>query len=234
MIPKKIHYCWFGGKELDEKSKACIASWKKFLPGYEIIEWNEKNFDLNQHDFVREAYDQKKYAFVTDYVRLFVLYHYGGIYMDTDVEVVKSLDDLLINKAFTGVERGEYCITGTLGAEQYHPWVEKLLKYYDGRSFFLENGELDTTTNTVIITTITKESYGWKEGNKLSKLDDGIVIYPFDFLCAKNGMTNKYLITDNTYTIHHFNGSWETNSKKLLKNYVRLIRRIFFNKKYKI
>jgi len=234
MIPKKIHYCWFGNKELDKKSKACIASWKKFLPEYEIIEWNEKNFDLNQNDFVREAYEQNKYAFVTDYVRLYVLYHYGGIYMDTDVEVVKSLDDLLQNRAFTGVERGEYCITGTLGAEQHHPWIGELLKYYDGKFFVLDNGELNITTNTVIITTITKKLYGWKEGNRLSKLDDDIVIYPFEFLCAKNGMTNEYLITENTYTIHHFNGSWATNSNKLFKNYIRLIRRIFLKKKYKV
>ena len=234
MIPKKIHYCWFGGKELDEKSKACIATWRKFLPDYEIVEWNETNFDLNQNDFVREAYEKKKYAFITDYVRLYALYHDGGIYMDTDVEVVKSLDDLLSNRAFTGVERGDYCITGTLGAEPNHPWIETLLKYYEGRSFVLENCELDMTTNTTIITAITKASYGWKEGNKLSTLNDGIVIYPFDYLCAKNGMTNEYRITENTYTIHHFNGSWSTHSNKLLRNYVRLFRRLFFRSKYKI
>lgn len=234
MIPKIIHYCWFGNKELDEKSKECIGSWKKILPDYEIVEWNDTNFNINKNDFVREAYEQGKYAFVTDYVRLYALYHYGGVYMDTDVEVVKSLDDLLVNRAFTGVERGEYCITGTLGAEQNHPWIEKLLRYYDNRPFILDNGEHDITTNTVIITKITKELYGWREGNKLSKLDDGIIIYPFDFLCAKNGMTNEYIITDNTYTIHHFNGSWSTNSKKVIKNYVRLIRRIFLKKKYKI
>lgn len=234
MIPKKIHYCWFGGKELDEKSKRYIESWRKHLPEYEIIEWNESNFDLNQNDFVREAYEQKKYAFVSDYVRLYVLYQHGGVYMDTDVEVVKSLNDLLTNRAFTGVERGEYCITGTLGAESFHPWIEKLLGYYNGRKFILENGKMDLKTNTVIITTITKEDYGWKEGNNLSKLDEGIVIYPFDFFCAKNGMTNEYHITDNTYTVHHFNGSWASSSNKLLKNYIRIIRRIFFNKKYRV
>lgn len=234
MIPKTIHYCWFGGNELDEKSKSYIQSWKKHLPDYEIIEWNETNFDINQHDFVREAHEQKKYAFVSDYVRLYALYHHGGIYMDTDVEVVKSFDDLLNNRAFTGVERGEYCITGTLAAEQHHPWIEKLVGYYDGRKFILANGEMDVTTNTIIITTITKAHYGWEEGNRLSNLADGIAIYPFDYFCAKNGMTNEYHITANTYTIHHFNGSWASQSNKLLKNYVRMFRRIFFKGKYKI
>lgn len=234
MIPKTIHYCWFGGNELDEKSKSYIESWKKHLPDYEIIEWNETNLDITQHDFVREAHEQKKYAFVSDYVRLYALYHHGGIYMDTDVEVVKSFNDLLENRAFTGVERGEYCITGTLAAEQHHPWIEKLLRYYDGRTFLLANGEMDVTTNTVIITTITKEHYGWKEGNRLSNLADGIAIYPFDYFCAKNGMTNEYHMTANTYTVHHFNGSWASQSNKLLKNYVRMFRRIFFKGKYKI
>ena len=234
MIPKKIHYCWFGGNELDEKSKGYIQTWKQHLPEYEIIEWNESNFDLTQNEFVQGAYEQKKYAFVSDYVRLYALYHHGGIYMDTDVEVVKSFDDLLTKRAFTGVERGDYCITGTMAAEAYHPWIEKLLNYYHGRKFVLENGELDMTTNTVIITKITKEHYGWQEGNTYSELADGIAIYPFDFFCAKNGMTNEYHITDNTYTVHHFNGSWASKSNKLLRNYIRMIRRLIFNKKYKI
>lgn len=234
MIPKKIHYCWFGGNELDEKSKNCIKSWQTILPDYEIIEWNEQNFDIQGNDYVREAYEQKKYAFVTDYVRLYALFNHGGIYMDTDVEVVKSLDDLLSNRAFTGVERGEYCVTGTLAAEASHPWIGKLLSYYDNRKFILEDGKLDVTTNTVIITKITKEMYRWNEGNKLSILEDGVVVYPFEYFCAKNGMTNEYHITKNTYTIHHFNGSWTSGSKKFLKKYIRLIRRIFFQKKYKI
>lgn len=234
MIPKIIHYCWFGRNQLDEKSQKCIKTWREVLPEYEIIEWNEDSFDINTHPFVKEAYENKKYAYVSDYVRLYALYNYGGVYMDTDVEVLKPFGSLMEHRAFTGVERGEYCITGTLAAEKGHPWIAALLNYYKDRHFLLPNGQLDMTTNTGIITNITKTKYGWTEGNVYSELSDGIAIYPFEYFCAKNGRTNEYLITENTYTIHHFNGSWNTTSNKIFRNYIRFFRRIFQNKKHKI
>ena len=117
MIPKIIHFCWFGNNPKTELAEKCIASWKKFLPDYELKEWNESNFDIDQHPFTREAYQAKKYAFVTDYVRLFVLKEYGGIYMDTDVEVIKNLDCFLQHNAFSGFETSEYVQTGIIGSE---------------------------------------------------------------------------------------------------------------------
>ena len=216
MIPKKIHYFWFGGKEKSEDIKKYIDSWKKHLPEYEIIEWNETNFDLKQNKFVKEAYENKKWAFITDYGRLQVLYKYGGIYMDTDVEVVKNLDKLLLNKAFTGMEGNKHCVTGTMGGVKGHKWIKLLLSYYDDKSFFKEDGSLDTKTNTVIITNMTKKYYGWKEENGIQHLKDGLVIYPHEYLCAKSFRTGLVDITKNTYTIHHFKGSWLT--EKTTKN----------------
>jgi len=226
MIPKIIHYCWFGQGEMNEITQNCIESWKKYLPDYEFKVWNESNFDINMNDFVKEAYDQKKFAFVSDFVRLYALKEYGGIYMDTDVEVVKSLDPLLNYNAFTGVETGEYCVTGTMGAIKDHPWINKLLDYYSDKKFVLPNGKLAITPNTVIITEITKKEYNWKEGNKVSTLSNGVVILPFDYLCAKNGRTNEIMKTANTYTIHHFNGSWRPLYKRILSKYVRFLRKV--------
>ena len=133
MIPKKIYYCWFGGKPLPKLAKKCIKSWKKFLPDYEIIECNENNFDLNCCDYVREAYDNKKYAFVTDYVRLYMLYKEGGIYMDTDVEVLKNLDCFLNEKAFSGFENEKYVPTGLMASEKGNEIIGELLNYYDNK-----------------------------------------------------------------------------------------------------
>src|SRR5699024_8907222 len=127
MIPKIIHYCWFGGNELSKTTKVCINSWKKKLPDYKIIEWNESNFDINSNQYVKEAYQAGRYAFVTDYVRLYVLYHYGGIYMDTDVEVLKSLDSFLKHQAFTGCENEKNSVTGIIGSEKDHEWIKTLL-----------------------------------------------------------------------------------------------------------
>ena len=126
MIPKIIHYCWFGGKNLPPLAKRCIASWKKYLPDYEIKEWNESNFDINCCDYVREAYQAKKWAFVTDYVRLFVLVNEGGIYMDTDVEVIGSLDYFLENEAFSGLENSSYISTGIMASERNFKLFENI------------------------------------------------------------------------------------------------------------
>lgn len=222
-IPRKIHYCWFGGKPLPPIVKKCINSWKKNCPDYEIIEWNEQNFDFNLNNYVKEAYEQKKYAFVTDYVRLYVLYHYGGIYMDTDVEVKKSLDPFLEHKAFTGCENEEYCVTGTMGAESKHPWIKDLLDQYLDRSFILPNGEIDTTPNTKIITRVTTESYGWIPSDQYQVLNEGLHIYPFSVFCAKDFKTGNVLVTNETYTIHHFSGSWLSKSNKLKAKIIRII-----------
>lgn len=222
MIPKTIHYCWFGGNELPEETKKCIATWKK-LPDYEIIEWNEKNFDINSNQYVKEAYDARRYAFVTDYVRLYALYHHGGIYMDTDVEVVKSLDKFLEHQAFTGCENENMCVTGTMGAVKEHSWIKDLLDYYTNQHFLMADGSHNTKTNTKIITEITGKKYGWKNKDTYQILKDDLHIYPYDVFCAKNFKTGKIENNENTHTIHHFSGSWHTKEEKIKRRIIKFI-----------
>ena len=164
MIPKKIHYCWFGRGEKNKLYLSCIESWKKHFPDFEIIEWNEDNFDVNCNDYVREAYESKKYAFVTDYVRLYVLYNYGGIYMDTDVEVLKPLDPFLEHPAFSGFENNDSVPTGIMAARKKNKWIKDLLNEYNDLKFIKEDGSLDLTTNVVRITELSMKKYGLEKG----------------------------------------------------------------------
>lgn len=212
-IPKIIHYCWFGKNPLPEDTKKYIETWRKYCPNYEIKEWNETNFDVNKNQYVKEAYEAKKFAFVSDYVRLYALYTEGGIYMDTDVEVKKPLDIFLKHKAFTGFENETSPITGTMGAEKNNKWIEKLLKDYDNISFYKENGEIDLTTNVERITKTTKELYNVVLQSSYQDLGD-VTIYPFEYFCAKDWETGIINETTDTYTIHHFKSSWHTKEEK--------------------
>lgn len=220
MIPKKIHYCWFGGKEKPESVIQMINSWRRNLPNYEIIEWNEKNFDINGNLYTKEAYEEKKYAFVTDYVRLFAVYNYGGIYMDTDVEVLKNLDNFLVHGAFTGCENEKNCVTGLMGGIPGHKWYEDLLSNYQNRSFYKKDGSLDLTTNTKTITEITTHLYGWKPNDVIQELVQDLVIYPSDYFCAKSWDTGVILMTENTHAIHHFAGSWKSAKEKYISKFL--------------
>lgn len=208
MIPKIIHYCWFGNHEKPESVKKYISTWQKFCPDYRIIEWNEGNFDIKQNTYCYEAYSAKKWAFVTDYVRLKVLYDYGGIYMDTDVEVIKSLDDLLDYNAVSGYEVNNFIPTGTMAACKKNRWIRFLLQAYDELSFIKSDGSFDLTPNTVLITRLTKDHYCLDLNGNKTIFDDNIVLLPYDYLCAKSYETGEITKTDNTYTIHHFSGSW--------------------------
>lgn len=223
MIPKKIHYCWFGRGQMPELALKCIKSWEEHLPDYEIIMWNEDNFDINSNQYVKEAYESRKFAFVTDYVRLYALYHYGGIYMDTDVEVLKPLDKFLEHSAFTGCEDNMMCVTGTMASSKGHTWTGKLLSQYIGRNFIYPDGSFDNTPNTKVITDLTINEFGWKPTNELQSLKDGLQIYPFDVFCAKQWRTGKIIITEDTHTIHHFAASWLSNSDKLKHKLSRFI-----------
>ncbi len=216
MIPKIVHYCWFGGKTIPTEAQKNIDSCKHYNPSYEIKIWTEDNFDLSENAYVQEAYQSKKWAFITDYVRLKVLFEEGGIYMDTDVEVLKPLDSLLNNKAFSGFESNSTIPTGTMGAEANNPWIRKLLEYYNGRHFFKDDGKFDLTTNVETITRITKANYDIKLNNTFQDLGD-VTFYPFDYLCAKNSETGRVMISNNTYTIHHFSGSWQPKKGKIIK-----------------
>lgn len=211
-IPKKIHYCWFGRNPLPELAVTCIESWKKYLPDYEIIEWNEDNFDITKNKYVTEAYESKKYAFVSDYVRLYALYHFGGIYMDTDVEVLKSLDIFLENQAFSGFEDKVHIPTGIMACEVKFSLFKEFLEYYSDMPFLKSDGTHNLTTNVTTITSICKK-YGLKKNNTLQTIQ-GFTLYPNAYFCPKSYETGVIEITNNTYTIHHFSGSWLTTEEK--------------------
>lgn len=216
MIPKIIHYCWFGGNELPDLAKNCIASWEKYCPDYVIKEWNENNFDLNCNDYVREAYKNKKWAFITDYVRLHAMVNEGGIYMDTDVEVCKNLDVFLSEKAFSGFQTEDSIPTGIMACEKGYPVFEKILKDYDNRSFYMPDGQLNITPNVVYVTDEYRK-YGLQFNNQKQTIA-GFTIYPVDFFCAKSWKTGVIIKTENTYTIHHFLGSWmDSDAQKIRK-----------------
>ncbi|MBQ2893227.1 MAG: glycosyl transferase [Oscillospiraceae bacterium] len=225
MIPKKIHYCWFGGKELPELAKKCIASWEKFCPDYEIIRWDEESFDINTCRYVKEAYENKKFAFVTDFVRLYAMYTQGGIYMDTDVELTKNLDVFLDNHGFSGFESEIHIPTGIMAGEQKFPLFEELLSYYTDRAFVKEDGTIDTTTNVIIITQMLTEK-GFVPNGKF-QIVDGFALYPQDVFCPYDNATGILHKTANTAAIHWFNKSWVSPAVRFRSKITRFLRRIF-------
>lgn len=211
-IPKVMHYIWVGGAKKPESVEKYIETWKKFCPDYEIIEWNENNYNVKRNRYAREAYGANKWAFVTDYMRLDILSRYGGIYMDSDVEVLKNLDKFLKEPAFSSFEVGDpsqvFLPTGMMSSEKGGEWVKYLRTHYlRGRSFYRANGQIDTTTNTVVITKMTVDKYDTKLNNKLQKFDD-FTIYPSEYFCPKSWSTREINLTENTHTIHHFAASW--------------------------
>lgn len=191
----------------------CIESWHKYMPDYQYKLWNEDNFDVNSVPYVKEAYECRKYAFVTDYVRLFALYMEGGIYMDTDVEVLKPYDDLLTLPAFTGYEGSKYLppVTGTMASEAGGVWVKEQLSAYEGIHFVLEDGSMDLTTNTSRISSIMKRGGFLQDGKKQVYKD--MHIFPVDYFCPRQ-TTGEFLLTENTYCDHHFMGSWNSTQRK--------------------
>ena len=201
MIPKKIHYIWFGKGEKNERVKHCIESWKKYLPDYEIIEWNEDNFNINYNDFTKSAYKNKKWAFVSDVARLWVLYNEGGIYMDTDVEVYKPLDEILNEEGFTGFEDVHYPVTATLGAVKGNLVIKMMLDYYNCIDFKLYDDWRDyikyQETNTCIMSNIFSLLGVDRDRNETQRIKH-FTIYPQSYFFTK----------DEGWTWHSFNGSW--------------------------
>ncbi len=221
MIPKVIHYCWFGRGQMPKLALKCIESWKKYCPDYEIKEWNEDNFDLDLYPYVREAYDARKFAFVTDVVRLYALYHEGGIYMDTDVEVIKPLDSLLAYDAVSGFESPTQIPTGLMASRDGHPLFKELLDEYNGIHFVRPDGTLDITTNVIRISNTCRE-YGLRLDNTLQTVR-GFTLLPKDFLCPIEHEGHRLVLTPNTLCIHHFAGSWVTGKALWKKRVARLL-----------
>lgn len=230
MIPKKIHYCWFGRGKMPKLAIDCIKSWKKYCPDYEIKEWNEDNFDLNLYPYAKEAYENKKYAFVTDVVRLYALYTEGGIYMDTDVEVLKPLDKFLTHTAFSGFqqEQSETKIpTGLMASEKGGKWAEDNLNYYNGRHFVLPNGSFDLKTNVRTITELMLP-YGIRLDNTYQDFPNYITFYPKEYFCPVDHL-NDIRLTENSYAIHYFAGSWLPWREKMKKNIIRFLGKRIWN-----
>lgn len=207
MIPRIIHYCWFGRGEMPQLALDCIASWHKYMPDYEYKLWNEESFDINCVPYTKEAYDAGKYAFVSDYVRLWALEREGGIYLDTDVEVFKSFDDLLDRKAFAGFEGSKHLPIGTcvMASEPHGDWVTEMLEAYQGRHFLKFDGSPDMTTNVQFITAKMREN-GFLQNGKEQDYRD-LHVFPVDWFCPRQ-TTGEYIRTENTYCDHLGLGSW--------------------------
>ena len=225
MIPKKIHYCWFGGNPLPELAQKCIESWRKFCPEYEIIEWNESNFDIVRFTYAKEAYDAKKWAFVSDVARLYALVTCGGIYMDTDVELLKPIDELLKYEAISGFEPKEQISTGLIGCRKEFPLFTELLADYDNRHFVDAEGNYDLTTNVKTITDICLKN-GLILNNQKQTIE-GFTLFPADYFCPKDYLTGKLNITENTYAIHHFDGSWLSEEERCFFSLSAKLSKIF-------
>lgn len=216
-IPKIIHYCWFGRNPLPETAIKCINSWRKFFPDYEIKEWNEDNFDVNIIPYTAEAYSVKKYAFVSDYARFWILYKYGGIYFDTDVEVIKSMDDIIERGPFMGIEvdgkDGDFPLIAPglgLGIESGNPIFEAIINHYKTLHFLKDDGSYNQITVVRHVTSVL-ENYGLRATNELQEVG-GIWIYPKDYFNPLEDLTGKLLITENTRSIHWYMRSWYKQS----------------------
>jgi mannosyltransferase OCH1-like enzyme len=211
MIPKIIHYCWFGGKPLPRSAKKCIASWRKFFPDYEIKEWNESNFDVNMIPYTAEAYAAKKYAFVSDYARFYVLHEYGGIYFDTDVEVIRPMDDILERGAFMGIEKKttphqkRFFVNPGLGlsCQTQHPFWKIVITHYQNLEHFLpeQQGTVCTITTNIL------EEFGILLSEDIQSRE-GFTIYPAEYFCPQAMIGAPIHLTRNTRSIHHYDCSW--------------------------
>ena len=213
MIPKIIHYCWFGGNPLPKLAKRCIASWRKFLPDYEIKEWNESNFDVNIISYTAEAYKAKKYAFVSDYARFWILYKYGGLYFDTDVEVIKPMDDIIARGPFMGCQNTAGKGATTLGVNPGLGLYKEILEFYSDLSFINKDGSYNQQT-VVKYTTDILVKHGLQLTNDI-QLVSGVYLYPKDYFNPKDFVTLEMSITENTRSIHHFDGSWLPANKRI-------------------
>lgn len=230
MIPKVIHYCWFGRGPLSDLAKKCIASWRKFMPEYEIREWNEDNFDVHLLPYTVEAYESRRYAFVSDYARFWVLYRYGGVYFDTDVELIRPMEDVLQEGPFMGFEilSGErMAVNPGLGmaAEPGMGLYKSILDRYENLSFLTEKGNLNPYTMIPLVTDLLKEE-GLK-GNGTVEQVAGITIYPPEWFNPFDDATGRLRKTENTHAIHWYAKSWlpaERAWKTVLK---RRLRRLF-------
>lgn len=212
-IPKVIHYCWFGKNEIPNQCRKWMESWKHYCPDYEIIEWNEDNYDVHKSLYISQAYELGKWAFVSDYARIDIIHEYGGVYLDTDVELLKNMDVMLRNDAFCGFETNKYVAYGLgFGAKRHHPIVSEIKEYYDNICFVSESGVLNQTTCPVIQTNVMKQ-HGLICNGEFQFVDD-MTVYPSRILCGMS--PHSFRVQRDlkyTYAIHHYASSWDDDQK---------------------
>ena len=222
LIPKKIHYFWFGGGEKPASVLRCINSWKKNCPDFEIIEWNESNYDINKHPFMRKAFQDKKWAFVSDYARLDVMNQYGGIYLDTDVEVLKDLTPLCEYQAFIGFERVDLIGDGQgFGGVPNFPLFKEMISCYEDMDEYIESPKLRTK---ILL------NHGLKLDGSRQQVA-GMEIFPIEYFCPKSWSTGRIKVTPNTYSIHHFDASWHGKAGKKYLMLLRALNRLLGEEK---
>jgi mannosyltransferase OCH1-like enzyme len=212
MIPKIIHYCWFGNGEMPEQDKQNIEMWKILCPDYEIKRWDESNYDINKCLYMKQAYEEKKMGFVPDFARLDIIYNYGGFYFDTDVELIKNLDILLNEHAVMGFESTDKINHGHgFGAEPHNELIKELMEVYDRLSFRNNDGSLNLTPSPTYITDFLKAK--GVNLNNTEQYVEGVHILPTEYFCPKNMYSGNVDLTKNTISIHHFNMSWGDDEK---------------------
>lgn len=220
MIPKKIHYCWLSDDPMPANLLKCIDSWKKFLPDYELIKWDLNRFPLEKNIWVKQAFERKKYAFAADYIRLYALATEGGIYMDSDVEVIRSFDDLLSLPYFICKENSPKGVeAAVIGAEPHTEWINRCLDYYKDKNFVNADGTLQQMVLPRIILDVMNASFKVEHVNKpdnVLRSPGTVYVLPYDYFSPKSYVTKRVSLTENTYAIHHFAGSWMPFWKKIL------------------
>ncbi len=229
MIPKKIHYCWFGGKELPPLAKKCIKSWKKYCPDYEIIQWNESNYDINKNEYMKSAYTEKKWGFVPDYARFDIIYNNGGIYLDTDVELIKPLDSLLSLKGFMGFENNKMVNGGLIIAgEPELDIFREMYECYNNVSFYNTDGSLNLLPSPHYNTEVLLEHGLIK--NNITQIIDSITVFSSEYFCPKDVTNVSLKITEDTYSIHHYDGSWIPGYERFAIKFAWVLTKLFGEK----
>ena len=226
LIPKTIHYCWFGNTPLPKQYKEWMLTWKEKCPDYEIIQWDESNYDVTKIPYMKEAYEARKWAFVSDYARLDIIYKYGGIYLDTDVEILKNLDELLYNEAFCGFETSEYVAFGLgYGSVKSNHLLREIMNIYENMSFINNDGTFNETTCPIIQTHVLERKGLVKNGE--CQIVDGMLVLPEKILCPLSVWTRKVTKDiSNSYMYHHYAGTWDESSGDSVNRIIKFYKSI--------